>query len=550
MSGRTLQVHPQDDVLVALEDLPAGAWIEHGNQKLQVLQPIAAKHKLATRDLAVGDHLKMYGQVVGEVRQAIARGGPVTTGNVVHAIGAVDVPSERFTWQAPNVDRWRNSTFDGFHRADGKVGTGNYWIVIPLVFCQNRNLQMLGDALADELGYGRAGRIRHQARWLVDQHRQGTPAERLMGLSWDELPADEQRRQIFPNVDGIKLLRHEGGCGCTYEDAINLCRLFAGYIHNPNVAGATVLSLGCQKSEIRTLEEELQRLDPQSTKPVYIFDQQKIGTEQTLVFEAMKHTLAGVALANRQQRAPAKLDQLVLGVECGGSDGFSGISANPAMGHTADLLVALGGTVVLTEFPELAGCESDLMWRCERPELAERFLQLMQEYDRRAQLLGGGFHQNPSPGNIRDGLITDAMKSAGAARKGGTSPVVDVLDYPEVIRRHGLNLLCTPGGDIESTTAIAGAGGTVQIFSTGLGTPTGNPINPMIKVSTNTPLAQRMPDIIDLDAGTIVTGEETIEQVGERLLDLVIEVASGRYVTKAQRLGQDDFMPWRRGMSF
>jgi altronate hydrolase len=181
--------------------------------------------------------------------------------------------------------------------------------------------------------------------------------------------------------------------------------------------------------------------------------------------------------------------------------------------------------------------------------LAERFLALMRAYDQRAKAVGAGFDQNPSPGNIRDGLITDAIKSAGAARKGGTSPVTDVLDYPEPVTRPGLNLLCTPGGDVESTTAMAGSGATIQIFSTGLGTPTGNPISPVIKVSSNSELARRMPDIIDLDAGPIVTGDQTIEHVGARLLDLVIETASGRCLTKAQILGQDDFIPWKRGIS-
>ena len=216
----------------------------------------------------------------------------------------------------------------------------------------------------------------------------------------------------------------------------------------------------------------------------------------------------------------------------------------------SDLLAALGGTGVLCEFPELCGAEQWLCDRCGDPALAERFLDLMRRYSERAHAVGSGFDMNPSPGNIRDGLITDAMKSLGAARKGGSAPVLDVVDYPEAVtKRGGLTLLCTPGNDVEATTALTGSGCNVIVFTTGLGTPTGNPICPVVKMSTNTDLATRMADIIDFDAGPIVTGQKTIAAVGEALLDHVIEVASGRATPAAVRLGQDDFIPWKRGVS-
>jgi altronate hydrolase len=190
-----------------------------------------------------------------------------------------------------------------------------------------------------------------------------------------------------------------------------------------------------------------------------------------------------------------------------------------------------------------------LIDRCVQTDIAEKFGHLMQTYSKRAREVGSGFDMNPSPGNIRDGLITDAMKSAGAAKKGGTAPVADVLDYTEPIVKPGLNLLCTPGNDVESTTALAGSGCTLIVFTTGLGTPTGNPITPTIKVSSNTVLYQRMEDIIDLDAGTILSGEHSIASKGAELLDLMIEVANGNAYTKAELLGQDDFIPWKRGVS-
>jgi altronate hydrolase len=240
---------------------------------------------------------------------------------------------------------------------------------------------------------------------------------------------------------------------------------------------------------------------------------------------------------------------LCIGLECGGSDGFSGISANPAVGYTSDLIVALGGSVILSEFPELCGVEQELSDRCINESVANRLMELMTFYSAKAKAVGTSFAFNPSPGNIKDGLITDAIKSAGAAKKGGRSPVADVLDYPERATKPGLNLLCTPGSDIESTTAEVGAGATIVLFTTGLGTPTGNPIAPVIKISTNTALFNKMNDIIDIDAGTIITGNETIQQVGERILEYIIKVASGELKAKAQASAHDDFIPWKRDIS-
>jgi len=348
----------------------------------------------------------------------------------------------------------------------------------------------------------------------------------------------------------VKFLEHGLGCGGTRQDAIALCGLLAGYVNHPNVAGATILSLGCQHAQVSLLESELARRNPRFQKPLHVFEQQKSKSERDMMAAAIKTTFTGIAKANEQVREPSPLSDLIVGVECGGSDGFSGISANPVIGHTADLLAALGGAPVLSEFPELCGIEQSLSDRCVNADLADKFVRLMRSYEGAAQACGSGFDANPSPGNIRDGLITDAIKSAGAATKGGSSPIVDVLDYPETITKHGgLSLYCTPGNDVESTTALAGGGCTLMLFSTGLGTPTGNPICPTLKIATNTELATRMADIIDFDTGAVIRGEASVEHLGEALLELSIEVASGRVVPKAVALGQDDFLPWKRGVS-
>ena len=235
-------------------------------------------------------------------------------------------------------------------------------------------------------------------------------------------------------------------------------RLVCGYLNHPNVCGATILSLGCENAQIDLLLEELALRNPNYDKPLFVFRQQDYPSSDSMLAEAIEDTFSGLVEANQQQRKSAPLSKLTIGLECGGSDGFSGISSNPAIGHASDLLVSLGGRTILAEFPELCGVEQALIDRCVTVDLADKFATLMRDYAELAQAVGSGFDMNPSPGNIRDGLLTDAMKSAGAARKGGTSPVTAVLDYPEYATVAGLNLLCTPGGDVESTTGLAGAG--------------------------------------------------------------------------------------------
>jgi altronate hydrolase len=447
----------------------------------------------------------------------------------------------RFQWTAPDGTPWRNRTFNGYHRADGQVGTRNYWLVIPLVFCENRNVEALREAFEEELGYSRPRKYGQLVRGLVERHTQSSQATQAQ--------APSRRQRVFPNLDGIRFLTHEGGCGGTREDSQTLCGLLAGYIHHPNVAGATVLSLGCQHAQASILMEELKLRDPAMSKPVLLFDQQQSGLESTLLTSAIEATFEALVKANQLERQPAPISKLTVALKCGGSDGFSGLSANPALGRVSDLLAALGGRSILSEFPELCGVEQNLIDRCADPSDADRFIQLMRNYNARAKAVNSGFEMNPSPGNIADGLLTDAMKSAGAARKSGTSPVRGVLDYPEYARQPGLNLLCTPGSDVECVTAQVGAGANMVLFTTGLGTPTGNPIAPVIKVATNTRLAEHMADIIDIDTGAIIRGESTVEAAGDSMLETILDVASGNALCKAEILGQNDFIPWKRGVS-
>ncbi len=549
MNAKVLKVHPSDNVIVALTDLAANETVTLDGISYTLKEPIAAKHKFTMNDMAQGDKLKMYGLVVGTAKSPIAQGMRISVENTTHAVGDLHAREKKTDWTAPDVSKWKNKTFMGYHRSDGSVGTANYWVVVPMVFCENKNVDSLKEALLEELGFSSPKKYKQFTKQLISMYQSGQSVSDIQEVAFDETTISVRNNPLFPNVDGIRFLNHSMGCGGTRQDAQALCGLLAGYITNPNVAGATVLSLGCQNAQASILKEEIDKRSPQFNKPYQVFEQQKMGREADLIGEAVKQIFTGLIIANQSHREPAPLSKLCVGLECGGSDGFSGISANPAIGYTSDLISALGGSVILSEFPELCGVEQELCDRCVDEATSNRFVDLMTRYNQRAHEAGSGFDMNPSPGNIKDGLITDAIKSAGAAKKGGTSPVMDVLDYPEKVRKKGLTLLCTPGNDVESTTGMVGSGATVCLFTTGLGTPTGNPIAPVMKLSSNTKLYEKMPDIIDINTGPIIEGRETIEQAGERILDYLIKVASGEEKCAADRNGQEDFIPWKRGVS-
>ncbi|MBG7631487.1 MAG: altronate dehydratase, partial [Bacteroidetes bacterium] len=525
MSKNYVQIDPKDNIIVAITNLEKGTTATINKLEITLKENIKGKHKFALNDFSIGDEIFMYGVLIGKAVLPIQQGEAITTENIKHASADFNDSNEKYTWTSPDISNFEGRTFNGYHRADGNVGTGNYWLVIPLTFCENRNIDVLEGALSEKLGYETKKDFAVDTDALIAQYKAGASSEEIYNTPIITTKEELAKNRLFPNVDGIKFLKHDGGCGGIRQDSETLCNLLAGYITNPNVAGATVFSLGCQNAQIEMLQKAIEAKDPNCAKPVHYLEQQKSESERKLIEEAVKHTFVGLVEANKIEREPAPLSKLVLGLECGGSDGFSGISANPALGYASDLLVALGGTPVLSEFPELNGVEQNIINRCNTEEDATKFSKLMRAYSAAAVAVGSGFEANPSPGNIKDGLITDAMKSAGAAKKGGTSPVVEVLDYAEKITKPGLNLLCTPGNDVESTTGLAGSGCNVIVFTTGLGTPTGNPITPVLKMSSNTDLFNRMNDIIDINAGTVITGEDTIQTMGEKILDHVISVA-------------------------
>lgn len=544
MKSKVLIVHPKDNVLVALTNLTKGDIISFEGANYLLQEDIPAKHKFFMQDMLTGDEIIMYGVLVGKVQKDVLKGSRMTTDNTKHASHPYDWRNIKYEWQPPDVLRFRDRTFNGYHRSDGRVGTANYWLFIPTVFCENRNLDVIREALHNELGYAVTDKYKRYTHQLLDAWQSGGALENI-----DLSPSADNPKRPFKNVDGIKFLNHQGGCGGIRQDAAILSKLLAAYADHPNVGGVTVLSLGCQNLQTHDFLNDLKAHNPHFDKPLYIFEQQQSQSEEQLIADAIRKTFEGLIEINKLERKPASLDKLCIGVKCGGSDGFSGISANPSVGYCSDLVVALGGKILLAEFPELCGVEQELIDRSENEFTARKFMQLMKRYDEIVTNAGSSFSMNPSPGNIKDGLITDAMKSAGAARKGGTSPIVDVLDYTEPATKPGLNLVCTPGNDVEATTGKAASGATLILFTTGLGTPTGNPVCPTIKVSTNSNLTKRMNDIIDIDCGPVIEGKKTIQQMGEAILEYCIKAASGEVIPKAVLLNQDDFIPWKRGVS-
>lgn len=544
--ARILRINPADNLLVALRDLAAGETVELDGQSWTLKTAVGAKHKFADRDLATGEPVKLFGVIVGKASQPVSAGELIHTHNIRHAADPFAVSLKKpYKWEAPDASKFRGRTFMGYRRSDGRVGTRNHWLVVPLVFCENNNLQVMREAFLRELGYANNDKYANLVKGLL--------AARKSGADPRSVPAPGAGADLaarpFPHVDGIKFLYHNLGCGGIESDSVALCELLAAYINHPNVAGATVMSLGCQKAQISMLQEKLKAVNPAFDKPLHILESQKVGAKTAMLEEAIRATFSGLIEADKCRRTPESIAHLTVGVKCGASDGFSGVSANPAVGMMSDKLVALGGSSVLAEFPELVGVEQEMIDRCVTDDLSQKFVDLMARYAKEAAAVGASMDMNPSPGNIRDGLITDAIKSCGAARKAGYAPVVDVLDYPQQVTKPGLSLLCTPGNDVEATTGQAASGCNLILFTTGLGTPTGNPVTPTLKIATNHALVKKMPDIIDHDCGGIIDGESTLDSESDALLELCIRVASGEQLARAEVYNQDDFIPWKRGVS-
>ena len=339
MKHKVLKVNPKDNVIVALTNLSKGETISFEGEEYILQDNINAKHKFFTKDLNTSDEIIMYGVLVGKAQTFIPRGGLMTTTNTKHAADPLAYRAAKYEWHAPDVSKFKGRTFNGYHRSDGRVGTANYWLFIPTVFCENRNLDVIREALHNELGYAVTDKYKSYTHQLIAAYKEGKDFSSVDIFS---TPQHKNGNRPFKNVDGIKFLNHQGGCGGTRQDAGILGKLLASYADHPNVAGVTVLSLGCQNLQVQDFVNDLKQRNPNFDKLLYIFEQQQSQSEEQLIAEAIRKTFEGLIEINKLERKPATLDKLCIGVKCGGSDGFSGISANPAVGYASDLVVALG----------------------------------------------------------------------------------------------------------------------------------------------------------------------------------------------------------------
>lgn len=527
---KILRIDSNDNLIVALKDLHAGESFSWDDDNITLVTDVKAKHKFATQDIPLDGIVSMYGTPVGKATRPIVKGEAITVDNIRHYAAPVTLEDvEPYYWQAPDVSEWSTRTFKGYVRDDGRVGTASYWLVFPLVFCENRNVSTLTNALNDALGY-----TNNSLKKFALNLTSGS----------DELI---ETARMFPHIEGVRCITVTSGCGGATSDCETMCDVLAAYADHPNVIGMTVFSLGCEKAQQKMFKDALARRNPEFDKPALYFLQQEWDSEERMMQTALQQTFEAMKAVKPTERVEVPLSCLKVGMKCGGSDGFSGISGNPAMGLVSDWLTTLGGASGLAEFPELCGAEGDMVKRCINLEDKKKFLNLMQGYEKTANFFDTTIADNPSFGNIADGLITDAIKSTGAAKKGGRAPIVSVCDYAEPMPDSGLSLVCTPGNDVDAVTGLVAAGCNVVIFSTGLGTPTGNPIVPVLKISTNSTIARRLSDMIDFDCGPVIDGTP-LEDVSRELFEKVIETASKDYVVKADKLEQFDFMLWKRSL--
>jgi altronate hydrolase len=503
----TIRLHASDNVVVARADILPGTRIP--GEAIAAKSRVPSGHKIATRAIAEGEAVLRYGQIIGFALAAIGPGEHVHTHNCGMHDFARDYAYGENAKPTPIANE--PAQFLGIVRADGRVATRNYIGILTSVNCS-------------------AG----AARYIAD-------AFRTNPLTGEGPLAD------FPNVDGVVALTHKTGCGMASEgDGIDvLRRTIAGYARHPNFFAVVMVGLGCEANQIggilraEGLEEgaHLQTMTIQETG----------GTAKT-VREGVARIKALLGEANRVVREPLPASHITIGLQCGGSDGYSGISANPALGAASDLLVSHGGTVILSETPETYGAEHLLTRRAVSREVGEKLVGLMKWWEGYTAKHGGEMNHNPSPGNKAGGITTILEKSLGAAAKAGTTNLVDVYHYAEPVTAKGFVFMDTPGYDPVSATGQVAGGANLVCFTTGRGSVYGCKPAPSIKLATNTPLYKRMTDDMDINCGTIVDGTETIAACGVRIFELILRTASGEK-TKSEELGmgEDEFAPWQLG---
>ena len=512
---KAVVLRDDDNVAVAARPIPRGFVLRVGERTVEVREPIGLGHKVALTAIAAGQPVRKYGQIIGFASKAIPPGSHVHVNNL-----SADLFEREYAYatERPEVPRPdRVCTFRGYLRPDGRVGTRNYVAVISTVNCSAST-----------------------SRYVADRFRDG---------AW---------RKDFPNVNGVFAVTHKGGCGLPFEgpDHQILERVLAGFAHHPNVAAYVIVGLGCEVGYARHLvdSQHLVTLSLPGTngpaapahRPRMLNIQEEGGIART-VDAAVRAVYELLPEANAWTRTEQPASKISLAMECGGSDGNSGVTANPALGVAADLLVSQGGTAFLGETTEIYGAEHLLTRRAVSREVGEKLVERIRWWEWYTGVFGARIDNNPSPGNKAGGLTTIYEKSLGALAKAGSTALVDVVPYAARVDTPGLVFMDTPGYDPPCTTGLIAGGANVLVFTTGRGSVLGLKPTPCIKLATNTPMYERMIDDMDLDAGPILEGEP-VESVGRRLFERILDVASGTPTKSEQQgVGEEEFAPWTIG---
>ncbi len=497
-ANAVIHLHESDNIAIARVQLPAGQTIQAGGHAVTLEDPIPIGHKVSIRPIAAGEVIIRYGQVMGRAKVRIEPGRHLHTHNVLFEELSFDYEYPTGDTELPR--RFESGpTFQGYPREDGRAGTRNYIAVVAASNCAAHTAELIAESFEDE-----------------------------------PLP---------PNVDGIVAFPHGEGCGHNAgADLAQLQRTLGGVLHHPNVAAAIILGLGC---EVNQIDHYLGKGAPRTERLMGLTVQSSGGTRATV--EAARREIASmIERASAEKRVAVPASKIVLGLNCGGSDSFSGITANPALGVCSDMLAEIGATAVLAETTEIFGAEHLLVRRARNRAVAERLLSFVDGYKSYLRKFGASFDDNPSPGNKEGGLTTILEKSLGAVAKAGTSPLNAAVDYSERIDAPGFVFMNTPGYDPVSLTGLAAGGVNLIAFTTGRGSAIGFPTIPVIKIASNSATYKRMSDNMDINAGRIADGDSSIRETGQEIFDMVLRVASGER-TSSERLGHKEFVPWRIG---
>jgi altronate hydrolase len=499
-------VSPRDNLAVVKKELLAGTEVMLDDARvIRLTENIGPGHRFATREIPAGHFVLQYGQPIG-TSLGIGEGDPISHANMSDDIPVVrDLAEDLHTPPPDYIPVNERATFPGFRRADGRVGTRNYVLIIPTSMCASTESQQIS---------------------MISEYTLYS-------------------REKYPNVDGVVAIPHNKGCGCSDGSNIEvMLRTLANYADHPNVGGVIMIELGCEKTNLSIVEQYLHKRGRNLDKPFVRFGIQEAGGTQGTIARGLKEVERMLPEVNRATRQEVSVSELVLGVKCGGSDAFSGISANPSLGRASDLLIRSGGTVLITEVPEFCGAEHIFANHAKDKETGRAVYRIVDWYKEFAAKRGVKLGENPSPGNIAGGLLNITIKSLGAMAKAGTTRVEGVTDYAEPPEGRGLWLMQGPGYDQESTPGLVGAGATVIVFTTGRGTTIGNAIAPVIKLASNTDIFERMSRDIDLSAGGVIDGTETIDEVGARVFEYIKQVARGEIITRAEENKHREFQIW------